>query len=146
MTDDYLQKQARQLTRVMLTYLSVQAALLAATYLDSPIYVQTYLASGDLPVTPWLGLWFLLAIFGLITGLLLLAGPAWRRVLDEAARVKLAAGYLLGALAGLLTLGLRFMPVMPPEYFLVLAGLLLLGGVGYAIWRRRQPRLDEIFP
>ena len=58
----------------------------------------------------------------------------------------MAGGYLLGAIAGLLTLGIRFMQVIPPAYFWVTGGLVLLLAAGDLVWNRRQPSADEMFP
>ena len=146
MSDDYLHKEGRKLAQALPLYLSAQATLLLAAFLDNPAYTQEYLDQHNLLITPWIGLWFVLALFGLATGLILLVSQTWRATLDAGQRVQWAAGYLLGALAGCLALGLRFMPVLPPEYFYTIGGLAVLGAAAYLLWRRRFPREEEIFP
>lgn len=146
MTEDLLRKESLRFSQVLPVYLGVQGITLLLTYLETPVYLEAYGRQHSLTVSGWVGAWFILVLIGLATGLILLIRKAWRTVLDEETRVKLAGGYLLGGIAGLLTLGLRFMAIMPPAYFAVTGGLAVLLVVSYLVWNRRQPSTDEMFP
>jgi len=82
----------------------------------------------------------------LVMGVILIARKTWNKVFTGRERGKLAVGYFLGAIGGLLTLGIRFMPVMPPQYFYAAGGLVLPLAVVWLVWNRRQAKVDEIFP
>jgi hypothetical protein len=146
MTDTDLHKERERWVGALPIYLGIQAAILLTTFLDFPVYMDAYQANRYLTVGGWVGLWFVLAFFGLSGGVILLIGRTWKTVLSEKERAKLVSGYFLGAIAGLLTLGLRFMPVMSATYFYVIGGLVVLLGAVYLIWTRRQTKLEEIFP
>ena len=49
-------------------------------------------------------------------------------------------------LAGFVTLGIRFMSVLPREYFYVLGALTLLYLGAYFAFRMRVGRNEELFP
>ncbi len=146
MTDELLRKESLRFGQALPVYLGMQGITLLFTYLDFQVYMESYLAQHTLTVTAWLGAWFILLILGLSACLILVAGKGWRTVLDERLRIKMAGGYLLGAIAGLLALGIRFMPLMPPAYFAVIGGLALFLAAGYLVWNKRQPSSDEMFP
>ncbi len=122
-------------------YLAIQATILVMTFLDSPVYIANYHFSHYLQVTPWALPWLVLLIFGLVFGI-----SALVRKDVEGNRQKVAAGYLLGVLAGFVTLGIRFMPVLPREYFYVLGALTLLYLSAYFAFRMRVGRNEELFP
>ena len=65
---------------------------------------------------------------------------------NEFERARLAFGWLMGVAAGLLTLGIRFMPVMPAWYFYAAGGLVLVLIAAYWGWNKLQARMNEIFP
>ena len=146
MKDTDLHKGRERWAKALPVYLGIQAAILLMTFLDFPVYMDAYQSSRYLAVGGWVGLWFVLAFFGLTGGMILLTGKTWKTVLSEKERAKLVAGYFLGAIAGLLTLGLRFMPVMSAVYFYVVGGLVVLLGAVYLVWTRRQTKPEEIFP
>jgi hypothetical protein len=146
MTDDFLHTEGRWIVKALPIYLGVQVITLLMTYLEAPVYVELYLADHNLPITGWAGIWFSLEVFGLATSLILLISQAWKMVLSARERAKLVTGYLLGVIAGLLTLGLRFFPIISPEYFFVVGGGALLVVFVSIFWIKRRPRLEEIFP
>jgi hypothetical protein len=138
-------KDLQRLLTTLPAYLAVQVTLLVVTYLDFPVYYEVYRALGYLTVTGWWVIWLLLAIFGLVNAVALLTKQAWKLALPGQTHAQYAAGYLLGFIAGLVTLGIRFLPLVPPFYF-ILVGCLLLGEAGYVLWNRRQSKTEEIFP
>ncbi|HEX7567904.1 MAG TPA: hypothetical protein VF355_05000 [Anaerolineaceae bacterium] len=146
MTDDFLHKEGNKLAKVLPIYLGAQVTILLMTFLDFPVYMETYQANHNMTVSAWMGAWFLLVTFGLTIGIILLISKTWKMVFSERERVKLVAGYLLGAIAGLLTLGVRFMPIMPSQYFYLVGGFGLLSIIAYIVWNKRQSKFDEIFP
>jgi hypothetical protein len=146
MTDNFFHAEGKKLVKALPIYLGVQAVTLLMTFLDTPAYLDAYQENHNMPVTGWIAFWLLLFAFGLTTGILLLISKTWKIEFSQTERGKLAGGYLLGAIAGLLTLGLRFMPVMPYQYFFVIGGLALVLALVYILWIRRRSHLDEIFP
>jgi len=146
MNENRFHADGKKLKAVAPVYLGIQAATLLLTFLDSPVYLEAYQLHGNLSIGGWAVGWLALTGFGLVAGLLLLFGKGWRAVFEPAERIKLAGGYLAGAVAGLLALGLRFMPLMPPEYFFAVGGLAVAMALAYLIWVRRRARVDEIFP
>lgn len=146
MTDADLHKEYERWIKALPVYLGIQAAILLMTFLDFPVYMDAYQSNRYLTVSGWVGLWFVLAFFGLSGGVILLTRKTWKTAFSEKERAKLVTGYFLGAIAGLLTLGLRFMPVMPAAYFYGIGGLVLLLGAVYLVWTRRQVKPEEIFP
>ncbi len=146
MTDDFLQMEANRLVKILPIYLAVQGVTLFLTFLDLPVYLEAYRVNQNLIVTPWLGGWFVLEIFGLSIGLILWVSKTWKMVFTERERDKLVGGYFLGVIAGLLTLGLRFMPEMSKAYFTMVGVLALLLAVVYFIRVRRPSHFEEIFP
>ena len=145
MTDDFLHKEGNRLVKALPIYLAAQVTLLLMTFLDSPVYMETYQANHNLTISGWIGAWFLLVTVGLATGLILGISKTWNTVFSARERVKLVAGYLLGAIAGLLTLGVRFMPILPLEYFYFIGGFALLLVLFYLVWNKFQPKSDEIW-
>lgn len=146
MTDESLQHEVKKVAKALLIYLVIQGTMLITTFLDAPIYDQINRARGYMDTGLWLVLWFVLLFFGLTTGLFILVSRTWRRAWKEAERVKLACGYLLGGIAGLLTLSLRELPIISPSFFYLITGLLVVLVVIYTLWERRQARGEEIFP
>ncbi len=146
MTEDTLQKQARLLTSALPIYLAAQAATLLFTILDTPLYLEAYRANHVLEVTAWLGVWFVLVIFGVANAVFLLLRDSWRRLLDEPQRAKLALGYFLGGLTGLLTLGIRFIPIISLNYFLCPGVFAVLAIGAYFLWKRRGHKAEQLFP
>lgn len=146
MTDEKLHKDGLWLTRLMLPYLAVQAATLLYTFLDFPAYMLSYRAVENMLVTGWAGVWLLLAVFGLSTGIFLATLNKWRAVFEERQRIKLSAGYELGFLVGLVTLGIRYMPVISPVYFYAVGGMALVFALAALLWMRLQTRKEELFP
>ncbi len=146
MTDENPQKQAQLLTSALPMYLSAQVTTLLFTVLDTPLYLEVYRTNHVLEVTAWLGVWFVLVIFGLANAVFLLLRDSWRRLLDEPQRAKLALGYFLGGLIGLLTLGIRFIPIISPNYFLCPGAFAVLAIGAYLVWKRRAHKAEELFP
>jgi hypothetical protein len=146
MTEETLPKEAQYLTRALPMYLAAQAATLLFTALDTPTYVELHQARHFLAVSGWLGLWFALVLFGLASAAFLLVRRSWRVLFDANARAKLALGYFLGAITGLLTLGIRFIPVISPQYFLQVGvfGVLFIGA--FLVWSRRAQKAEDLFP
>jgi hypothetical protein len=146
MTDNFYQKEAGRLVKALPIYLAVQVMTLLITYLEFPVYMEAYQAHQMMTVSGWVGIWFALVTFGAATGLTLLINKTWKSIFSERERSKLVTGYFLGVTAGLLALGLRFMPVMPVLYFYIVGGVILLLVLACILWSRRQSQLDEIFP
>jgi hypothetical protein len=146
MTDDILHKEGNKLINALPIYLAVQGITLLLTFLDFPVYAEAGLSSHTMTVGGWVGLWFMLVVFGLSIGMILLISNTWKMVFSDKVRGKLAAGYFLGAIAGLVTLGIRFMPIMPKQYFIIIAGIILFSFIIYFVWIKRQSQFDEIFP
>lgn len=133
------------MVRVMPFYLTIQATLMLSTFLEFPVYMLAYRAGYTL-VTPWVVLWFFLTAVGLVFGISALARRAWKQNLESAQRMKLAGGYLLGALVGLVALGIRFMPITPHTYFYFVGAFALLLVLGFTIYKFRSMRQEELFP
>jgi hypothetical protein len=146
MTDDFFHKEGIKLVMALPIYLCVQVAILLMTFLDYPVYMDAYLANHNTAINGWSGAWFLLEMIGFVLSIIILFSKRWKINFGERERVKLGASYFLGAVAGLVTLGLRFMAMIPAEYFLIIGGIVLLAAIAYLIWSKRQPKLDEIFP
>jgi hypothetical protein len=146
MTEETLQKESQSLTRALPIYLAVQGTTLLMTFLDSPVYMEAYQANHLFTVNGWVGAWFVLVIFGLTTAVFLLVRKTWRLLVSERTRMKLVVGYFLGGFVGMLTLGFRFMPVMTPQYFVLVAALMLLLGGAYLVWKKRLHTAEEMFP
>ncbi len=146
MTDETVQKEAQRLTKALPMYLAAQAITLLFTALDIPLYMDVYRANHFFAVDGWMGAWFVLVIFGLANAVFLLVRRSWQVLFDEKARAKLALGYSLGGIAGLLTLGIRFFPIIPPQYFAWVGGVALLSLGAYFVWNKRVHRVEELFP
>lgn len=148
MNEKRIENEIRRLSAGLPLYLAIQLTLLVMTYLDQGVYLRAYRADGLLNITAWAAGWLALALFGLGAGGALLALKSLRATLPADERVKLSAGYLLGFIAGLLTLGVRFMPALPQGYFLTVLLLLLVFSFVYFGWRRLKGRGsgEEIFP
>ena len=147
MNDQTLPKEAQALIRVLPMYLAAQAAILLSTSLDIPIYLALYRADHFLEVNGWVGAWFVLVLFGFTNAVFLLLRKSWRLLLgEESLRIKLALGYFLGSLTGMLTLGVRFLPIVPPQYFVLFGTLALLSIAAYLIWKKRVHTPEELFP
>lgn len=146
MIEETLQKEDKSLVKVLPIYLAVQVITLLLTYLDYPVYMEAYRANKYFVVNGWFGAWFILEIFGLATAIFLLVRKSWQLLFDGKARMKLAMGFFLGGLTGLLTLGIRFMPVMPQQYFIAVGALALLYISGYFFWKKRVQTIEELFP
>ena len=146
MRDDHFYTKGDWGIKALPIYLTVQTVLLLVTYLDFPVYAEVYRTRKFLEVTPWLGIWSLFTLLGLTTGLYLLLGKMGKSVFNEFERARLAFGWLMGVAAGLLTLGIRFMPVMPAWYFYAAGGLVLVLIAAYWGWNKLQARMNEIFP
>ena len=137
-------KTAFTIVRAMPFYLIIQATMMLSTFLEFPVYMLAYRAGYTL-VTPWVVLWLLLTATGLVFGVSALIRRALKQTLEAAQRLKLAGGYLLGALAGLVALGIRFMPVTPNMYFYFLGAFTLLLALIFA-YKFRSVRQEELFP
>ncbi len=146
MTEETLQREGQRLSRALPMYLAAQAITVLFTSLDAPLYMEVYRANHFFTVNGWVGAWFVLVILGMTNAVFLLARKSWRILFDERARVKLALGYFLGGLTGLLTLGIRFTPLVPPQYFVWVGGLALLAVGAYLIWVKRVLKGEELFP
>lgn len=146
MKEESAPKQAQYLTKALPMYLAAQGATLLFTALDTPAYMELYQARHFLAVSGWVGLCFVLVIFGLANAVFLLAREAWRVLFHEKVRIRLSLGYFLGGVTGLLTLGLRFIPIIAPQYFLQVGvfGVLCIGA--YLVWSRRAQKSEELFP
>lgn len=131
--------------RAMPFYLIIQVTLMLSTFLEFPVYMLAYRAGYAL-VTPWVVLWLFLTTVGLVFGISILARRIWKQNLETAQRLKLAGGYLLGALAGLVALGIRFMPVIPRTYFYFVGAFTLLLVLVFIIYKFRSVRQEELFP
>ncbi len=138
-------KNAVPMFRAMPFYLVIQATLMISTFLDFPVYMLAD-RSGSTPVTPWVVLLLFLTISGLVLGISALARRAWMLNLGEAQRLKLSGGYFLGALAGLVAFGIRFMPVLPRTYFYYVGAFALILALAFIIYRFRSARQEELFP
>ncbi|MDX9865560.1 MAG: hypothetical protein RBT34_12220 [Anaerolineaceae bacterium] len=139
-------KERERIIKILPVYLTVQVVMLVMTYLDFSVYAEVYRMQKFLVVTPWLGAWFLLAMAGLIPGIYLLVSKTGKRVFNEVEQARFSLGWLFGVIAGLLTLGIRFMPVMPGWYFYIVGGLFFLLSAIYWTWNKRHTRANEIFP
>lgn len=133
------------MVRVMPFYLIIQATLMLSTFLEFPVYMLAYRAGYTL-VTPWVVLWLFLTVVGLVFGISALARRTWKQNLETAQRLKLAGGYLLGALAGLVALGIRFMPVTPRTYFYFVGAFTFLLALVLLIHKFHSVRQEELFP
>lgn len=139
-------KESQLITGVLPVYLAVQVSTLLYTFLDSPVFLEAYRRDHTLIVNGWLGFWLFLFMAGLVTILLLVIRRGWHEHLARQMRGKLALGYFMGLMAGLLTLGARFMPVTTPAYFISIGVLSLLAGAVYFIWSKRSQAAEVIFP
>ncbi|MDD5369330.1 MAG: hypothetical protein PHQ40_09605 [Anaerolineaceae bacterium] len=146
MIEEHLHKERKAFIRALPIYLAVQGTTLLMTFLDFPVYMEAYQLNHYLTLSGWAGAWFVLEMLGLGAGILLLLGKTWRSIFDGNDRIKLLMGYFLGVVAGMLTLGIRLMPIMPAEYFWMVGGLLLILGCTYFIWKKRLHSAEEIFP
>lgn len=146
MIEETLPKEARYVARALPPYLAAQVGILIFTALDSPAYLELYRAKHFFTVSGWVGAWFVLVIFGLANAVFLLARRSWRILVDERARAKLALSYFLGSLTGLLTLGIRFIPIIAPQYFLWVGVFALLSIGAYLVWKKRIHKMEELFP
>ncbi len=146
MTEEKLQKDFQRVTGALPIYLAVQLAILLITLLDSQVYMDAYRVTHLLSATGWLGAWYLLMAFGLGTAVFLLIKKSYKIAFEERTRGKLAMGYFFGSIIGMLNLGMRFMPVISPQYFLIVGVLALLLGSGYYIWKKRGQTVEEMFP
>ena len=146
MTDSEINLEGNRLAKILPIYLAVQGVTLLMTLLDYPVYLEAYQANQNLSVSLWLGGWFVLEIFGISIGLILWISKTWKMVFTERERDKLVAGYFLGAIAGLFTLGLRFLPVISRSYFTMVGVLALFLAVVYFIRNRRPAPVEEMFP
>ena len=146
MKEETPRKESQFVIAALPVYLGMQGITLLLTFLETPLYLEIYRLERTLTANGWLGLWFFLTMIGLLITLLLFARPSWRSYLALKARLKLAAGYFIGVIAGLVTLGLRFLPVTSPVYFLSLGILALLTGAVYIVWVKRAQAAEVIFP
>lgn len=146
MTEESVPKQAQYLMQALPMYLTAQGATLLFTALDTPAYMELYQARHFLAVSGWVGLWFVLVLFGFANAVFLLARNSWRVLFDEKARIRFSLGYFLGSLVGLLALGLRFIPIIAPQYFLQVGVFAALSIGAYLIWSRRGRKAEELFP
>ncbi len=146
MIEETLPKEAQYLARALPLYMTAQGTMLLFTALDVPIYTELYRANHFFTVSGWVGAWFVLVIFGLANAVFLLAHKSWRILFDERARAKLSLSYFLGSLTGLLTLGVRFIPIIAPQYFLWVGVFALLSIGAYLVWKKRVQRMEELFP
>ncbi len=146
MTEETLRKEGQYLTKALPMYLAVQVAILLFTALDTPLYLDLYRVNHFFTVSGWIGAWFVLVIFGLANAVFLLARRSWRVLFEENVRVKLALGYFIGGITGLLTLGVRVIPIIAPQYFLQVGVLAVLPIGAYLIWNRHGHKSDELFP
>lgn len=133
------------IVRTMPYYLIVQATLMLTTFLEFPVYMLAYRAGYAL-VTPWVVLCLILTAAGLVFGISTLVRKTWKYNLETAQRLKLAGGYLLGTLTGLVSFGIRFMPLTPRTYFYFVGALALLLALGIIIFKYRSVRQEELFP
>ncbi len=139
-------KESQFITSALPVYLAAQISALLYTLLDSPVFLEAYRRDHILIVNGWLGLWFLLFLAGLVTILLLVIRHGWHQHLTRQIRAKLSISYFMGLIASLLTLGLRFMPVTTPAFFISIGALALLASTIYFIWIKRAQAAEIIFP
>jgi hypothetical protein len=132
------------MVRTMPYYLTIQATVMVATFLEFPAYFTAYRANNFVLFTPWLGVWMLLTVVGLVFGTSAIVRQELKRKLEPAQRLKLAGGYWLGTLAGLLGLGIRFMPLTSGAYFYLMGALALV--LVFIFWKNRPARQEELFP
>lgn len=133
------------MVRAMPFYLIIQSTLMLSTILEFPVYMLAYQAAYIL-VTPWVVLWLFLTSAGLVLGISALTRRIWKQNLETTQRLKLAGGYLLGALAGFVALGIRFFPVAPRLYFIFVGAFALVLALAFAINKARSMRQGEWFP
>lgn len=55
MTDDFLHKEGNKLAKVLPIYLGAQVTILLMTFLDFPVYMETYQANHNMTVSAWMG-------------------------------------------------------------------------------------------
>jgi hypothetical protein len=146
MSEETIQKERDWLVKLLPCYLAVQGVTLLLTFLEIGVYNEVYRTRGYMPVGGWMGVWLALLVMGLGSATYLLVSRTGRTVFEIRLRLKLLAGYWLGALAGLLTLGLRFLPFFTPGYFWTICALLAVSGAAYAAWNRRRQAGEEMFP
>jgi hypothetical protein len=145
MSEEKMQKERNWMVKMLPCYLAVQVVTLLLTFMDFGVYYEAYRARGYVIAGGWLGVWAALLVAGLGSAVYLLISRTGKAI-ELRLRMKLAGGYWLGSLAGLLALGLRFLPIFFPGYFWSIFALLAVSGAAYAAWNRR-PRLDEdMFP
>jgi len=134
------------LVRAMPFYLTVQATLLLSVLLEFPVYMLEYQDHNWMTFTPMTVVWIFLTVSGLVFGASFLVRRAWKQTLEAAQRLDLAGAYLLGALAGMVALGIRFMPLIPHLYFYFVGALTLLLAFAYFLAKRRSTKPEELFP
>jgi hypothetical protein len=145
MTDDKLQRERNWLVNMLPCYLAVQGVTLLLTFLEIGIYNDAYHARGYMPAGGWMGVWLALLVVGLGTTIYLLVNRTGKSF-ELRPRIKLAAGFWLGVLAGLLTLGMRFATEFPASYYWTIFALLAVSGAAYAAWNRLRRADEEMFP
>lgn len=126
-------------------YLTIQITLMLSAVLDLPIFMRAAQAEYTL-VTPWVVLCVILVVIGLVFGFSALVTAFRKPISDQSQWMKLAGGYWIGMLPGLVAMGIHFMNWMPLSFYYFIGGLtgllaLLLIGVKTRIFRR-----EELFP
>ena len=134
------------LVRAMPFYLAIQATLMLSALLEFPVYMLEYQAYHWMTITPWIVVWLVLTISGLVFGFSVLIRRMWKQTLEVAQRLNLAGGYLLGALAGLTALGIRFQPIIWHTYFYFVGAFALILAFAYYLGKRRFTKQEELFP
>jgi hypothetical protein len=138
-------KTGSPMARWLPYYLTIQITLMLSAVLDLPIFMRAGQAEYTL-VTPWVVLCALLVVIGLVFGFSGLATAFRKPISTETQWMKLAGGYWIGMLPGLIALGIHFLNWMPLSYYYFIGGLtgllaLLIIGVKARIFRR-----EELFP
>jgi hypothetical protein len=133
------------MVRAMPFYLTIQATLMLSALLEFPVYMLEYQDHNWMMITPMTVVWIFLTITGLVFGVSALIRRVWMQTLETTQRLNLAGGYLLGAMAGMVALGIRF-PIIPPTYFYCVGALALILAIAYFLGKRRLARQEELFP